>query len=66
MCFVEKGSTTEFGLDNCCTVHVCCRRELFKNLNVPLEGQGILRVGGTRKPERIGTIVFLITDSEEI
>eukprot|EP00957_Ditylum_brightwellii_P073384 5577037-Ditylum_brightwellii.AAC.1 len=63
MCFLEEDSITEFRLDNCCTVHVCQRKELFKTLNAPLEGQGILGVGGVRKPEGIGTVVFLRTDS---
>eukprot|EP00957_Ditylum_brightwellii_P139612 10640970-Ditylum_brightwellii.AAC.1 len=55
MYFLEEDSHTDFGLDNCCTVHICHRRELFKNLNVPPKGQGILGVGGIRKPEGIGT-----------
>eukprot|EP00957_Ditylum_brightwellii_P020014 1511002-Ditylum_brightwellii.AAC.1 len=39
MCFLEEDSNTEFGLENCCTVHVCHRKELFKTLNAPPEGQ---------------------------
>jgi hypothetical protein len=66
MCFLEEDSITEFGLDNCCTLHVCHRRELFKTLNAPPEGQGMLGVGGIRKPESIGTVVFFKTDSEGI
>eukprot|EP00957_Ditylum_brightwellii_P191613 14589147-Ditylum_brightwellii.AAC.1 len=66
MCFLEEDSNTEFGLDNCCTVHVSQRKELFKTLNAPPKGQGILGVGGIRKPEGVGTVVFLITDSEVI
>eukprot|EP00957_Ditylum_brightwellii_P122803 9364625-Ditylum_brightwellii.AAC.1 len=64
MCFLEEDSNTEFGLDNCCTTHICHGRELFKTLNAPPEGQGILGDGGIRKPEGIGTVVLLITDSK--
>ena len=66
MCFLEEDSNTDFGLANCCTVYVCQRKELFKTLNAPPEGQGILGFGCIRKPEGIGTVVFLITDSEGI
>eukprot|EP00957_Ditylum_brightwellii_P054835 4155904-Ditylum_brightwellii.AAC.1 len=66
MCFLEEDSITKFGLNNCCTVHVCQRKELFKTLNAPPEGQDILGVGGVRKTKGIGTVVFLITDSEGI
>eukprot|EP00957_Ditylum_brightwellii_P061179 4642461-Ditylum_brightwellii.AAC.1 len=55
ICFPEEDSNTEFGLDNCCTVHACQRKELFKTLNAPPEGQGIIGVGGIRKLEGIGT-----------
>eukprot|EP00957_Ditylum_brightwellii_P021510 1622091-Ditylum_brightwellii.AAC.1 len=49
MCFLEEDSITEFGLDNCCTVHVCHKRELFKTQNAPQEGQDIL---GTVKGQK--------------
>eukprot|EP00957_Ditylum_brightwellii_P011639 879227-Ditylum_brightwellii.AAC.1 len=41
-------------------------KELFMTLHAPPPGQGILGIGGIRKSEGIGTVVFLITDSEEI
>eukprot|EP00957_Ditylum_brightwellii_P097053 7390914-Ditylum_brightwellii.AAC.1 len=64
MYFLEEDSIEEFGLDNCCTIHVCHRRELFKTLNAPPEGQYILGVGDIRKLKDVGTVVFFITDSE--
>eukprot|EP00957_Ditylum_brightwellii_P152058 11577863-Ditylum_brightwellii.AAC.1 len=53
----------EFGLDKCCTNHVCYHKMLFKEMKEALDGVGILGIGGVRKPEGIGTVVFQLTDS---
>eukprot|EP00957_Ditylum_brightwellii_P162326 12359823-Ditylum_brightwellii.AAC.1 len=55
----------EFGLDNCCTNHVCCHKRLFKEIREAPDGVGILGIGGVRKPEGIRTVVFRLNDSME-
>ena len=55
--------TVEFGLDNCCTNHVCFEKKLFKEMRDPPPGIGVLGIGGIEKPMGIGTIIFKITDS---
>eukprot|EP00957_Ditylum_brightwellii_P054458 4126087-Ditylum_brightwellii.AAC.1 len=52
----------EFGLDNCCTNHVCFEKKLFKEMRDPSFGIGVLSIGGIEKPIGIGTIVFKITN----
>eukprot|EP00957_Ditylum_brightwellii_P202660 15331192-Ditylum_brightwellii.AAC.1 len=60
---MDEMMAIEFGLDNCCTNHVCCHKRLFKEMREAPDGVGILVIGGVRKPEGIGTVVFQLTDS---
>eukprot|EP00957_Ditylum_brightwellii_P208433 15357415-Ditylum_brightwellii.AAC.1 len=53
----------KFGLDNCCTNHVCCHKRLFREMREAPDRVGILGVGGVRKPEGFRTVVFQLTDS---
>eukprot|EP00957_Ditylum_brightwellii_P143357 10921340-Ditylum_brightwellii.AAC.1 len=55
--------TMEFGLDSCCTNHVCFKKKLFKEMRDPPPGIGVLGIGGIEKPMGFGIIVFKITDS---
>eukprot|EP00957_Ditylum_brightwellii_P052223 3960347-Ditylum_brightwellii.AAC.1 len=59
---MDKLIAIEFGLDNCCTNHVCCHKRLFKEMREAPNEVGILIIGGVRKPEGIGTVVFQLTD----
>eukprot|EP00957_Ditylum_brightwellii_P192891 14686872-Ditylum_brightwellii.AAC.1 len=52
----------EFGLDNCCTNHVCFHERPFKEMREAPYGVEIPSIGGVRKPEGIGTVVFQLTD----
>eukprot|EP00957_Ditylum_brightwellii_P084782 6446862-Ditylum_brightwellii.AAC.1 len=61
--FMDELIAIEFGLDNCCTNHVCCHKRLFREMREALDGVGILCIGGLRKPEEIRTVVFQLTDS---
>eukprot|EP00957_Ditylum_brightwellii_P056272 4265517-Ditylum_brightwellii.AAC.1 len=48
--------TVEFGLDNCCTNHVCFEKKLFKEMRDSPPGMGVLGIGEIEKPMGIGTI----------
>eukprot|EP00957_Ditylum_brightwellii_P041197 3118517-Ditylum_brightwellii.AAC.1 len=61
--FMDKLMAIDFGLDNCCTNHVCCYKRFFKEMREAPDGVGILGIGGVRKPEGIGTVVFQLIDS---
>eukprot|EP00957_Ditylum_brightwellii_P090765 6911991-Ditylum_brightwellii.AAC.1 len=61
--FMDELMVTEFGLDNCCTNHLCYHKRLFKEMREAPYGVGILGIGGVRKPEGIRTVVFHLTDS---
>eukprot|EP00957_Ditylum_brightwellii_P100601 7668272-Ditylum_brightwellii.AAC.1 len=50
--FVDEVMSIEFGLDNCCTNHVCCHKRLFKEMRETPGGIGILGIGRVRKPKR--------------
>ena len=62
--FETTKRVVEFGMDNCCTHHVCRDKSLFVNDIRPIpDGIQILGVGGFSKPEGIGTIKMTIKDS---
>eukprot|EP00957_Ditylum_brightwellii_P098026 7466961-Ditylum_brightwellii.AAC.1 len=61
--FMDELMRLEFDMDNCCTNHICKHEKLFKEMREVPEGIFILGIGGVKKPEGIGTIVFQITDS---
>eukprot|EP00957_Ditylum_brightwellii_P155329 11824176-Ditylum_brightwellii.AAC.1 len=44
--FMHELMAIEFGLDNCCTNHVCCHKKLFKEMREAPDGVGILGIGG--------------------
>eukprot|EP00957_Ditylum_brightwellii_P133065 10146458-Ditylum_brightwellii.AAC.1 len=60
---MDELMSIEFGLDNCYNNHVCCHKRLFKEIREAPDGVGILDIGGVRKPEGIGTVVFQLIDS---
>eukprot|EP00957_Ditylum_brightwellii_P043223 3275593-Ditylum_brightwellii.AAC.3 len=61
--FMDELMRLKFGIDNCCTNHICKHKKLFEEMWEVPEGIGILGIGGVKKPAGIGTIVFQIADS---
>eukprot|EP00957_Ditylum_brightwellii_P033847 2565156-Ditylum_brightwellii.AAC.1 len=53
--FMDELMAIEFGLDDCCTNHMCCHKRLFKEMREAPDKVGILGIGGVRKPEGIRT-----------
>eukprot|EP00957_Ditylum_brightwellii_P074417 5653840-Ditylum_brightwellii.AAC.1 len=56
--FMDELMAIEFGLDDCCTNHMCCHKRLFREMRKAPEGIRNLGIGGLRKPERIRTVMF--------
>ena len=59
--FMEDPKIYEFGMDNCCTNHICNEKGLFEDLKDAPVDISILGIGGARRPEGIGTIKFQIS-----
>eukprot|EP00957_Ditylum_brightwellii_P158539 12067762-Ditylum_brightwellii.AAC.1 len=55
--FLDEQNTVEFGLNDCCTWHICGIKQFFKELHPAPAGTGIVSIGGFSLPEGIGILV---------